>query len=328
MKKSLLIFVIYSIVVLSITIILSIQILKGEIREPPHLGEVTELIRGEEPEDQFIRSLKEFQEIDEIIKIQEFNSLGFKDNEWQVTKPTNTYRIIALGDSMTFGAFVSNEFTWPKQLERKLNSLDLALKFEVFNMAGLEFDTGTPEELEILKKFGLKYKPDMIILQYYNNDWRSPEMKAKAKELWIKYERGEYKLPLKIETAIKELNATESVISRMIAEIVFEEYYRTMNWDEEWDKWTKKPLIEMIEITRERNIKLIVITWDSDEHQMDKLIPILENYSIPFYDFSEYLPWRSCPSSTRLPDCHLTPLGYEIVANRMLEIILKEMTVS
>ena len=92
------------------------------------------------------------------------NSEGFKDYEYRIEKPNNTFRIIALGDSMTEGVFVAVNDTWPKQLERKLNKLNLTLQFEVFNfsIAG----AGTLEEVKTLEEKGLKYNPDMVILAF------------------------------------------------------------------------------------------------------------------------------------------------------------------
>jgi len=47
------------------------------------------------------------------------NSLGFRDREFSVQK-SNSYRIIAIGDSFTFGWGVNIETTWVKQLEDDL----------------------------------------------------------------------------------------------------------------------------------------------------------------------------------------------------------------
>ena len=58
----------------------------------------------------------------DIIKFQRYNSLGkesvknsqgYKDTEWSIEKPSNTKRIIAIGDSLTQGPFVTLENIWP-----------------------------------------------------------------------------------------------------------------------------------------------------------------------------------------------------------------------
>ena len=48
------------------------------------------------------------------------NSLGLREGERLRAKPPGTYRIVALGDSITMGWGVSQDMTFPAQLERQL----------------------------------------------------------------------------------------------------------------------------------------------------------------------------------------------------------------
>jgi len=326
MVKNKSLYIMYFILILTVTVFLSIVILRGDIKKLPILGKVTNPIKVEINEYQLIRSLKIFQEIEDL-PTQEFrNSLGFKDVEWEIEKPLNTYRIIALGDSMTEGAGINNEFTWPKQLQKRLNDHSSSTKFEVLNMGahGRGYSAGTLDELKTLTEFGLRYNPDIVVLQYYNNDWVSPDLGMDIIEIWKKYKVGEYKLPKKLEDEIKKLNASESAISRLIAEIIIRDYLDNSNREEEWDKWVKEPMNRLIKICKEDSIELIVITWDSVWWQKVKLIPLLEEYNISFHDLSENIAPQSCPSHTRLADCHLSSFGYEIVANKTAEIVLEK----
>jgi hypothetical protein len=50
------------------------------------------------------------------------NSYGLRDHEFPMTPDAETFRILCLGDSLTFGAGVRLEDTYPKQLESLLNS--------------------------------------------------------------------------------------------------------------------------------------------------------------------------------------------------------------
>ena len=50
------------------------------------------------------------------------NSLGYRDFEYSLERPNNTFRILVLGDSMTFGQGINKTSdTYPKQLEVLLN---------------------------------------------------------------------------------------------------------------------------------------------------------------------------------------------------------------
>ena len=51
----------------------------------------------------------------------EHNSLGFRDTEHPLRKPADTVRIVALGDSFTYGVGADFDETYLAQVERRLN---------------------------------------------------------------------------------------------------------------------------------------------------------------------------------------------------------------
>src|SRR3989338_5125678 len=60
------------------------------------------------------------------------NSFGFRGKEFTREKRRGVYRIIAIGDSCTFGVGVSDdEHTYPALLEKKLNETIRSRRFEV-----------------------------------------------------------------------------------------------------------------------------------------------------------------------------------------------------
>jgi hypothetical protein len=85
--------------------------------------------------------------------------------DYSIEKPDNTFRILTLGDSFTFGLFVDTKDNWTELLEDKLNN-ELRntcnyKKFEVINLGLSGFDIAY-----ISKRYediGAKYKPDLII---------------------------------------------------------------------------------------------------------------------------------------------------------------------
>ena len=50
------------------------------------------------------------------------NTKGLRDREYNSKKPKNTFRILVLGDSFTFGSCVEENETYPKVLENFLNT--------------------------------------------------------------------------------------------------------------------------------------------------------------------------------------------------------------
>lgn len=78
-------------------------------------------------------------------------------------------RVLALGDSVTFGLGVTDTQTWPRQLEEKLNAASGGDIWEVVNM-------GTPgyaalQGLRSLDKYGLSLAPDVVIACFGQNDF-------------------------------------------------------------------------------------------------------------------------------------------------------------
>ena len=101
------------------------------------------------------------------------NSLGLRDKERSLEKDNNTYRILVLGDSFTYGFGVNNNETYSAILENLLNtqsSLGTNKKFEVWN-AG--FASGYTEDTFYLylREKGFEFKPDMVLVgMYVEND--------------------------------------------------------------------------------------------------------------------------------------------------------------
>ena len=101
------------------------------------------------------------------LKWVSINSDGFRDREYSVEKPEGTCRIIFLGDSALFGSGVDLEDTVPKLLERKLNET-LDGKFEVLNFGVSGHNLR--DEIALLNRKGLKYRPDLVLLLLSHND--------------------------------------------------------------------------------------------------------------------------------------------------------------
>jgi lysophospholipase L1-like esterase len=132
----------------------------------------------------YIKDRDLFWKLDSSCK--EYNSKGFRDKEFSVEKDRDTLRIICMGDSITFGWPAKIEDTYPKVLERLLNSQFPEKKFEVFN-AGVPGYTSY-QGLVWLKKDILQYNPDLIIVYYGVNDRGGsyqPDKEVRKLPSWI-----------------------------------------------------------------------------------------------------------------------------------------------
>lgn len=91
------------------------------------------------------------------------NSQGFRDRERLVERATPAPRALALGDSFTWGAGVSYDEAFPTLLERGLQTSYQGV--EVINLGVPAW--GPHEELHLLQVYGIRYHPDLVVLNFF-----------------------------------------------------------------------------------------------------------------------------------------------------------------
>lgn len=90
------------------------------------------------------------------------NSLGLREKEVSAQKPDSVFRIICAGDSFTEGDGAEYSDSYPRFLERKLNSLDdPTMRYEVLNAGICGSDLFYMNAL--VRDKLLRYRPDAII---------------------------------------------------------------------------------------------------------------------------------------------------------------------
>jgi hypothetical protein len=97
------------------------------------------------------------------------NNLGFRDSrDYELAKKPNTFRILVLGDSVTFGHGSVYEHTYPYLLEQRLKAWRPDLDWQVWNAAVPGYNTS--QELEHLLDVGPRVQPDLVVVGFYEND--------------------------------------------------------------------------------------------------------------------------------------------------------------
>ena len=84
-------------------------------------------------------------------------------SEYSIQRSPNTYRIVTLGDSFTYGLLVNTYENYSERLEDMLNAdtCDSAGLYEVINLGVPAYDVGYAAERYELR--GRKYDPDLLI---------------------------------------------------------------------------------------------------------------------------------------------------------------------
>lgn len=95
-----------------------------------------------------------------------YNNDGLNERfDYELEKPDNTFRIITLGDSFTFGHYVNTEGNWTEILEDMFSRSQQQMcdykKVEVINLGMTGWDI--PYLVKRYQDIGAKYNPDLII---------------------------------------------------------------------------------------------------------------------------------------------------------------------
>ena len=94
------------------------------------------------------------------------NNRGWRDQNRNLTNKRESFRILVLGDSLTFGFIVPRTGTFTHLLENKF--LKKNLNVEVINISYSGWSTS--QQLEALNLEGALYKPDVVLVHFCIND--------------------------------------------------------------------------------------------------------------------------------------------------------------
>jgi len=202
------------------------------------------------------------------------NSQGLRDYEYGLEKPENSIRIAAVGDSTTYGEGVNLEDTYIKQLEKILNN-HCNKKVEILNFGAS--GASTINELELIERKVLLYKPDIIMLQMDSND---SQVIHQIRDV-DPFLNG---IILKLKDSHFEVGQW---LKQKLEFYKYYQYRKQLTPDEEYNN-VIKPLETIKNISEENNIKLIIVSYDEPYHPFyyPKVLQYIKEHDIPLLDLS------------------------------------------
>jgi hypothetical protein len=182
------------------------------------------------------------------------NAHGLRGEEISKEKPENTYRIIMVGGSTTFGSgSTSDKTTIPGFLQKIFDETELKQKVEVIN-AGLPGAT-SKEESKYITNYLLEFEPDFLIIY---DGWNDARYVSKA---LLDKDQVEEEEPLLFKLQYIPEYRTPFVIYRVFiapiqgleAEPIGEEFDPKVVkvWKERWENICK--------ISKEKNISTMIV---------------------------------------------------------------------
>jgi lysophospholipase L1-like esterase len=93
------------------------------------------------------------------------NAQGIRADRPTLPKPAGEKRLLALGDSITFGALVRTQETWPARLEERIEA---STGWRVLNGGVTSYDPA--QEADWLERYGWQLEPDALAIGFCRND--------------------------------------------------------------------------------------------------------------------------------------------------------------
>lgn len=197
------------------------------------------------------RPSKSIELMDVMVDI---NSDGHRDKEYAIDKG-GKYRIIFLGDSLTFGWGVKEEETFATLIEDGMNSQSPT---EIINFGAGNYNT--EQEVNLFIEKGLNYNPDKVVLFYFIND---AEPTPKRSALWV---LGYSQF---ISLYWSKMN---SLLNNIVPANSFREYYESLYADDQ-QGWinAKRSIIQIRDICEAMDIEFQVVLLP-ELHDIDNMI--------------------------------------------------------
>ena len=155
------------------------------------------------------------------------NRHGFREREFALPKPTDLYRVVVLGDSLTWGAGLAADERYSARLEAMLNEAHSDREFEVLNF-GI---SGGPTVLErdILKQIAKPVAPDLVVVGFCLNDPQRRSQDYSEEKTKFQTENQE-----KINACVENL---ESLGLKRIGALYKQAVYNRAEKQGEFPKW-------------------------------------------------------------------------------------------
>lgn len=218
-----------------------------------------------------------------------FNALGLRDVERSVKPAPGTVRILALGDSVTFGMGVAQHQTYPRKTEALLNAGRIGgPRVEVLNMGMPGYNT--LHQLAQLREVGLALEPNVVVVGFLYNDVEPssaqrgaamPEREERSFGARVKSRFNAAALWLKKNSLLVAWASPR--IGSALRPLGFKGYGQVGAMKDQYveanPQWqaVRAALLEMKRLTDERGIELVVM-----------VIPAMARFSDANYPIKEY----------------------------------------
>ena len=283
-----------------------------------------------------ISGRSKFDEFDYHIEI---NSVGLRDFERPYTKPKDTFRILGLGDSTTYGGAVLLEDSYLRLVEIQLNERSGDHPdIEIIKAGVPRFYTKT--ERMMLEHYGVRYEPDLITVGFGNSDVIDTLHGLNATIVDdsgnVKSKEFDEISPIGMfffkHSHVARVFLNEYVKAKSPQPIWDEIYKPNGIYEEQWQE-VEREFNKMAEISRSIEATLVIIyipdftVFTRGEEQLyppERLQSWANRNDVIFVDVTPAMLAAGETSNGLLffaRDRHPTPAGYKVIADTVYEVL-------
>lgn len=278
------------------------------------------------------------------------NSLGLRGEEINPDSSDNEYRILFLGDSITWAGYLPQDETFVMRLG---NLLGKKSNKNVRTVNAGIGDVGIEEETAFLKEIYAKVKPKMVILAFYLNDSRpSFGFESEKRLSWAKFlQKSRFIDVIYNNFQVQMYLMRHNILGRgyryrwlylsknpkwKTDKQYFKELVEDANldWGAAWneDSWgiVEKNIQELNKFSVEKRFKLVVMCLPVsfqvyadflDDTPQERIRAIVVRENIPFLDLLPQLR-RNNKLNLFYDHCHLNAEGQNIVAQELYRFLI------
>ena len=245
------------------------------------------------------------------------NSKGLRDREYSYERVPGKLRILMLGDSLTVGWGVVVEDTFAKRIERLY--VAAGVDAEVINMGVGNYNT--IQEVQSFLTTGQKYRPDVIVLNFFINDAEPLTPTGPPSALM----RNCY-------ACVFIAGRLNSLMRRFFGKLDWSAYYLSLYEDGTSKGWSdaKDAIRRLAEFAKANGITVLVASLpelhDVENYRFERVTDLVRHAAdqngVAFVDVLPYLKDR--PSATLWvtpPDPHPNALAHQLIAQGLFDAL-------
>jgi lysophospholipase L1-like esterase len=270
---------------------------------------------------------------------------GFRDLDRPQRKPPGVFRIVALGDSFTYGDGAPFEATWPSRLEQLLRQRGgAAAAVEVVRLGLPRYFPGA--ERLVLEHVGLRYEPDLVLVAVLPNDVVDTHFGIEAIQVgadgFLRSQEGQRMGPL-AGWLFARSHVARIVLRRIVewqqerrSPVRFADVYREGGLHEDDWRRLEQDLAALATRAREAGARFALISipqqgpWTDESRYPDRRLAAWSaRHEVPFIPTLDALAAASGANAPTTPlyyprDGHCTPTGYHVVAQEIARALVAQ----